>query len=177
MCKALKVGRIDKKFLRSLDRTLELLCIDSTHPRSHHFQSFLSTPLAHVMWSETRTTGRRQGQGRRSSFVVPGHKGWFWSQNTRKVSGPGAASATQPLASPPPLPPLAESLPVAVPDTPWWGQLPAQLLALPPPSRVASRDCFEKQVCMPVLPRLSPLNPFITALVQESGLSEVGMNN
>ena len=42
---------------------------------------------------------------------------------------------------------------------------------------LASMDSFEKQVCMLVLPRPSLLNPFITALVQESGLSEVGMNN
>ena len=84
--------------------------------------------------SETRTTGRRQGgEGEVALWsLAPGYQeGWFWE--SAQVSGRGAASAAQPLAPPPPLPPLAESLPVAVPDTPWWvtacpalGPAPAQ---------------------------------------------------
>ena len=127
--------------------------------------------------SETRTTGRRQGgEGEVALWsLAPGYQeGWFWE--SAQVSGRGAASAAQPLAPPPPLPPLAESACCCARYT-LVGSLPAPPSALPLPSRVASGDCSEKQVCMPVLPRLSLLNPFITALVQESGLSEVGMNN
>jgi hypothetical protein len=46
-----------------------------------------------------------------------------------------------------------------------------------PASLVAFMDYFEKQVCMPVFPCLSLSNPYITTLVQESGLREVEMNN
>lgn len=35
----------------------------------------------------------------------------------------------------------------------------------------------ERQVCMSNLPCLSLFNPFLTTLVQESGLCEVEMNN
>lgn len=45
------------------------------------------------------------------------------------------------------------------------------------PASMQPGCCSEKQVCVPILPRLSLPNPFITALVQESGLSEVEMNN
>lgn len=49
---------------------------------------------------------------------------------------------------------------MAVLDTPWWGQLPAWPLALPPPSLVAFVGCSEKQVCMPVL----SVHPFLILL-------------
>lgn len=184
MCKTLKVGRMDKKFLRSLGRTPSCFASIPLTPDPIAFSPFCpqqgySTGSCDVIRDQNHW--EKAGAGREKLLCGPWpwaiRKGGSGSQNIKQVSGPGAASATQPLASPPPLPLLAKSLPVAGPDTPWWGQLPAPPLALPLPSWAASRDFSKKQVCMPVLPRLSPLNPFITALVQESGLSEVGMNN
>lgn len=64
-----------------------------------------------------------------------------------------------------------------LPTAPWWHQPAAHPLTLPQHSLVAFVDCFEKQVCIPSLPCLYLPNPFVTALVQESGLREVVMNN
>lgn len=86
------------------------------------------------------------------------------------MSGPNVALAPHPSS-------LAKILSLAGPNAPVWGQLPVSPVALPPPSLLVLIDCFEKQVCMSVLSCLCLHNPFITVLVQESGLSEVEMNN
>lgn len=112
----------------------------------------------------------REGEAALWPLTMPIRKGDPGCQSTGQVRSPNVASAAHPS-------PLAKGLPVAGPNAPWKGQPPAWAVALPPPSLVAFVDCFEKQVCVPILPCLSLPNPFITALVQESGLSEVEMNN
>lgn len=131
------------------------------------FCSGRAAVLASEKWSET--TGRRQGQGWRSSFVALG------PGLSRRVGRPHGKVSWHPK-------PQQQSFPIGQESAYGWAKCtlvgsPA-CLALPPTSLVAFMDCcFEKQVCMPILSHLSLPNPFITALVQESGLSEVEMNN
>ena len=185
---------MDKKFLRSLSRTRSCLASIPLTPGHMAFSPVPPAGLLHWL-TDVRDQDHRQEAGRggrdvrdqdhwqkagwggRSCFVVPGP-----GLSGRVVLGVrtgerawGSFSSSAPCTTT--TPPTTGRVCLLLCQIHLGGSLPAPPSALPLPSRVASGDCSEKQVCMPVLPRLSLLNPFITALVQESGLSEVGMNN